>query len=268
MTSDLAYPSRLSRPWAAHTGGRTCRSGPWPRSRKVRNGSSAGLIVLTLVLGLSGCAVSEKRRQAEAVVDESTTSPEIHADLIRRMIDQEQYYAALAHVQAQIAQSGSTPELRLLEAESRRRLGQTEQAQALYRELLKTQFVADAYHGLGLISASGNLSTAIWQLQQAVQRRPADARMRNDLGYALMMARRYSEALPEISTAVELEARTGSERARNNLVVLMLLTGDEAAVRRVAEQSAMSPETLARLRSQAQSLRAVPAPKSATPQRG
>ena len=61
-----------------------------------------GLISIVAALQLAGCAVSEKRRQAEAVVDEGRAKPAIHADLIRRMIEQEQYYAALAHVQAQV----------------------------------------------------------------------------------------------------------------------------------------------------------------------
>lgn len=217
------------------------------------------LMVAGAALLLCACA-SESRRQLDQSVDSElpADTPEsrlqVHMDLIRRMLDQNQYYAALAHVQGQVQESGATDELRLLEAEARRKLGQTAQAQALYRQLLKSpQHVPAAYHGLGLTNVSSDPKLAIWQLQQAVQRRPADAEMRNDLGYALMLSGRYAEAMPELSTAVELEAGR-RDRARNNLVLLMLVRGDEAAVNRLAQQSGMSADTLAGLRRQAQSL--------------
>lgn len=218
--------------------------------------------LLLVALTVSACAVSNARRAAEQVIEEGDSadaSPAVHADLIRRMLDQDQNYAALAHTQARVRLSGSSPEFSLLEAEARRKLGQTEEAKAVYRQLLKGPYVAEAYHGLGLISAATDLKTAVWQLQQSVQRRPADARIRNDLGYALMVAGRYREALPELATAVELEAPSGSDKARNNLVLLMLLTGDEASARQVVQQSGMTPETLAGLRRQAQSLARKPA---------
>ena len=217
----------------------------------------------------SGCATST-RRQMDRVVDEGvrTDTPEsrreIHAELIRGMIDSGQYYAAIAHVQAQVQQGGITPQLQLFEAEARRRLGQTSAAQAIYRELLRSRDYQDAYYGLGLISAKTDLRTGVWQLQQAVQRRPADPDMRNDLGYALMLSRRYREALNELATAVELEAGRPESKARNNLVLLMIVTGDEPAVQRLVRETGMSPETLNGLRRRAQSL-AAPAAKSPPP---
>lgn len=227
-------------------------------------------------LMLASACVSESRRQLDATVapEIATDTPEsqrqVHVDLIRRMLDQSQYYAALAHVQAQVRETGGSEELRLLEAEARRKLGQRDAAMAIYRDLLKTRYVAEAYHGLGLSNVQAQLSTAVWQLQQAVQRRPASVEMRNDLGYALMLAGRYAEALPEMATAVELEAgagRLGGERARNNLVLLMLVSGDEAGAQRVVRQSGMPEETLAGLRRQAQDLRSRTTPAVQTSQR-
>ena len=214
-----------------------------------------------------GCATAT-RRQMDRTIDESVRSDtpesrrEVHAELIRGMIDSGQYYAAIAHVQAQVQQGGPTQQLQLLEAEARRRLGQNTEAQAIYRELLKSRdYQADAYYGLGLISAKTDLRTGVWQLQQAVQRRPADPDMRNDLGYALILSRRYREALNELATAVELEAGRAESKARNNLVLLMIVTGDEPAVQRIVRDTGMSPETLSGLRRRAQSL-AAPARKT------
>ncbi|MCC2655383.1 MAG: hypothetical protein K0Q76_491 [Panacagrimonas sp.] len=222
-----------------------------------------GLMAASLAVG---CATAT-RRQMDRTIDESVRSDtpesrrEVHAELIRGMIDSGQYYAAIAHVQAQVQQGGPTQQLQLLEAEARRRLGQNTEAQAIYRELLKSRdYQADAYYGLGLISAKTDLRTGVWQLQQAVQRRPADPDMRNDLGYALILSRRYREALNELATAVELEAGRAESKARNNLVLLMIVTGDEPAVRRIVSETGMSPETLSGLRRRAQTL-AAPAPK-------
>jgi thioredoxin-like negative regulator of GroEL len=229
--------------------------------------ASCGAIAAALA---AGCA-STTRRQMDRTIDEGVRSEtpesrrEVHAELIRGMIESGQYYAAIAHVQAQVQQSGPTEQLQLFEAEARRRLGQTTEAQAIYRELLKSRdYQADAYYGLGLISARTDLRTGVWQLQQAVQRRPADPDMRNDLGYALILSRRYREALTELATAVELEGGRPDSKARNNLVLLMIVTGDEPAVQRLVRESGMSPETLSGLRRRAQSL-AAPAQKTLPP---
>ncbi|MGQ0618640.1 MAG: tetratricopeptide repeat protein [Panacagrimonas sp.] len=229
-------------------------------------------VALFLAMMTSGC-VSESIRQIdrtvaeEIPVDDPATQRKVHTDLIRQMLGQEQFYAALAHIEAQVRESGSTDELRVLEAQARRKLKQPEQAQAIYRDLLRTSYVAEAYHGLGLISAATDLKTAVWQLQQAVKRQPANAEMRNDLGYALMVANRYPEALTELATAVELEAGGGSGKARNNLVLLMLVTRDEAAVKRLVQQSGMSDATLDGLRRQALTLSRKPALPAAVPRK-
>ena len=205
-----------------------------------------------VVLACAGCTLPQPKDGDAA----SGAAPSLHRDLIVGMLEQKQYYAALAHVQQQQNQSGATPELRYYEAEARRRLGQTRAADALYRDLLKSDYAAQAYHGLGLLQVKTDLKAAVQLLQQAVQRQPTDTQMRNDLGYALMMAGRYQEALPQMATAVELDP--GNVKSVNNLIVLLLLRRDEAGARRVAEEGGISAEALAALRKQAQALAAKP----------
>ena len=186
--------------------------------------------------------------------DEGSISGAMHSELIQSLLMQKQYYAALAHVEAAQSEEGATPELRYLEAEARRELGQSAQAQALYTGLLRSVYAAEAYQGLGLLQgARKDWSGAIEQLTLAVERKPASAAMRGDLGYALMAAGRWNEALTELATAVELDP--GSARNRNNLIVLLMLNGDEAGVKRVASASDVSRQALVKLRVQAQSLR-------------
>lgn len=226
-------------------------------------GRGAGLVVVALVL--CACTTSPSRQQLDRMVaeelpdDSPAAQRQVHTDLIRGMLKQKQYYAAVAHIEAQARESGTNHELRLLEAEARRRLGQHAAAQSIYRDLLRTRFAAEAYHGLGLTNVEVDLRTAVWQMQQAVQRKPTDTDMRNDLGYALMLAGQHRAALTQLATAVELETGSGSAKARHNLIVLMIVTGDEGAVRKLASEAALSATELAGLRRRAQDLRGRPA---------
>lgn len=232
--------------------------------------SARGVVLLFAAMLLLGCGST---RSVERQVDsgaEPLPQPNpaedrrIHLDLIRRMIAQDQNYAALAHIQAQ-QRVGNSDELRLLEADVRRKLGQLAAAQQLYQGLLTTSFAAQSYHGLGLITASRDPAQSLAYLRRAVQLAPTDVELRNDLGYALMLARRYPEALPELSTAVELGPN--SEKSRNNLVILMILMRDERAVQRIVRESNVDASTLAGLRKQAQNLAtsSLPAPTAPRP---
>lgn len=176
----------------------------------------------------------------------------VHTDLIRGMLAKQQYYAALAHIEEEKRASGSTRELKLLEAEARRKLGQGPQAEKIYKELLNTEYGGDAEHGLGLIYVNRDLNSAVQHLRLAVQRRPTEGTFRNDLGYALMVSGRYKEALPELATAVELDQN--NQLSRNNLITLLLITKDEARAKQVARDSGVSDEELAGLRRKAQTL--------------
>ena len=214
-------------------------------------------IVLTLAalaMSLAGCAEPGVRGETPRGESQSTTDRAMHLDLIRRMLDQQQYFAALAHIQQQQVSGRNTDELRYFEAEARRELGQFTAAEALYRGLLHGRLAAKAYHGLGLLYASRDMNMAIANLREATRRNPTDAASRSDLGYALLKARRYSEAQPELATAVELDP--GSDKARNNLLLLLMVKGDETGVRRMVAAAAIAPETVSRLRRDAQAMQA------------
>lgn len=178
----------------------------------------------------------------------------LHTELIRGLLEQGQFYAAIAHIEAQRGQGLDSPELRWLEADARRRLRQFDQAEALYRSLLRGPYGAQAEHGLGLIAAQrGQAAQAIAAFERAVRRAPTRAEFRNDLGYAYLNAGRFEEALIQLATATELAP--GDARARGNLVLLLLVTGDRDRARAVAETSNLPPERFTRLEEEAQNLR-------------
>ncbi|MES0872705.1 Flp pilus assembly protein TadD [Sinimarinibacterium thermocellulolyticum] len=221
---------------------------------------AAPLALVLMLAQTSGCA-APRRLDAPANPprerDAQSVDREVYTDLIRSMLDQKQYYAALAHVeQRRVAGGGDRDELNYLEAEARRGLGQIAAADALYQSLLRSPLAAQAYHGLGLLHARTEPARSIAFLREAARLRPTDADVRNDLGYALLTARRHREALHELATAVELAPE--STTARNNLLLLMMVQGDEAAVSRIAREAAVPPETISRLRERARILSATP----------
>lgn len=208
--------------------------------------------MLLCVSVLAACAGMNSERQPSAA-ETATSDRAVYTDLIKRMIDSGQYYAALAHIQQQ-QRAGNNDQLRYLEAETRRHLGQQTAAETLYRGLLSGTQSAGAYHGLGLLYASRSMGTAIAYLREAVKRQPTDADSRNDLGYALLQAGRYSEALPELATAVELAPN--NDQPRNNLLLLMFLRRDEKSAQKIISDGAVPADTVSRLRAQAQAMQA------------
>ncbi|MGM0449424.1 MAG: tetratricopeptide repeat protein [Pseudomonadota bacterium] len=145
----------------------------------------------------------------------------MHFDLIEQMADQGRDRAALAHLDALESIQITVPvEARLLRAHALRRLGETEPARELYREIEKTCMPGEGLRGLALLAAErGDLDDAIETFGEAIQKRPVDARLRNDLGYAYMLQGKLEKAQEHLETARELGA---GEKAASNLVVLLI----------------------------------------------
>jgi Flp pilus assembly protein TadD len=130
---------------------------------------------------------------------------------------------------------------------------QTDAAWHVYESLLVTEAAAPAWRGLALIKADqGDLATAVDWLRKARDLQPTAARYRNDLGYALMLRGDLDEAKIELVTALELD---GAKRAVRNLVLVMLLQGDDTGAERVAHAHELDDAALERLRQRADRLR-------------
>jgi len=223
-----------------------------------------GLSALVIMLLLSGCAQRVVRQTPpddyEPIAADPSKVVEIRDDVIRALLDKGQYYAALAHIQEQKQAAPDSAQLIYLEAEARRHLGQTAAAELLYRRLMGGALEGKAWHGIGLMLTRKDLEGAIRALRSASAKLPTDVEIRNDLGYALMEAGRYSEALPELSTAAELAP--AQLKSRNNLIILMLLTGNQPGADQMAKQAGATAETMKRLRAEAQSIRSRQAARS------
>lgn len=194
------------------------------------------------------------RRASAAPNNQATaTDGELHNELIRGMIEQRQFYAAIAHIQAQRVGSGDTAELRWLEGDARRRLGELDEAERLFTTLSRGAYAAHAQHGLGLIAATrGRHDLAMQHLSSAVSLHPTASEYRNDLGYAYLRAGQFDAALRQLATAAELTPN--EPRIRNNLILLLLASGDAQRAREMADSSGVDAAGFARLQAQARQL--------------
>lgn len=235
----------------------------WPAPSRARCAGAVRRPLLALPLvaaaaALVGCA-GFGAAGPEAPEPAAASESALYLDAVRALIGQGQFYAAIAHIEEDRRRYGDTAELRLLEADARRALKQNKASEALYRGVLRSAgrgpLGGKARHGLGLLYAPVDLSAALVELREASRLRPTDAAIRSDLGFALMQVRRFGEARVELATANELAP--DNVAARNNLLILLYVLGEEPAAQRLAAASAVDASLLARLKGQAQSFKAV-----------
>lgn len=230
-------------------------------------------LLFTLALSaVVACATAHEppTRLAAASGGAERDEPRLHLELIEKMLDGRRPYAALAHLDALEPEVARRPEARLLRAETLRRLDRSEPARAIYEDLLDSEVAALAHRGLGLLEAhEGNLDGAVTQLRRASALHPTSARIRNDLGYALIQTGSLEQARSELVTALQLGGSDGgSGRSARNLVLLLLVAGDVDSAERFAREHDIRPEAVSRLASRAASLRAPSPPAEADTEEG
>jgi len=216
--------------------------------------------VLALVLGLSaGCAHESRggRPPDSPLVQtlDAEQADRIHLDLIERLLRGERPYAALAHLDALPADELGTPRARWLRAECQRAIGDSEAAEALYRDLLGGPYAGLAERGLGLLAAgAGDANGALAHLRAARALLPTHGRIRNDLGYAWLLEGSLEAARTELLTAAELDPDEPTVAA--NVLLLLTLLGDEPGAAAWARARKLSEGSVEDVRSEAARLRA------------
>jgi Flp pilus assembly protein TadD len=210
---------------------------------------------LLLVLAwMTGCATTPGPGTL-AVQADSAPAKQLHTDLVREMIAQGRYYAALAHIEELQKSGGPRDELLLLHAQVLAKLDRKGPAEQEFKQLLGGPFEGEARHGLGLLYAQKNHGLGLQYLRDAARLRPTDPGIRNDYGYALLMGGQYPAARLQLATAYELDS--GMDKYRNNYVLALILLKDEAGIARVRRQAEMGDKLLQTLRAQARDWPAV-----------
>jgi Flp pilus assembly protein TadD len=180
---------------------------------------------------------------------ELSQEEELRRSMAQDLAEQGSYYAALA-------QTESLPQhmakVALMKADILRRLN-PDQAELWYRALLGSCQTGFAEHGLGLLEAGrGRYSDAVTRLAEAARLHPADARIRNDYGVALMHLARDENARFELRTSHELAPE--DPQPQFNLMLLSLLTSDASAWQQMRSRWQPSPALRVELRSVCQRL--------------
>lgn len=167
--------------------------------------------------------------------------------IIEQMLDGGRPHAAIAHLEAADIRA---PQSDLLRADGLRQTGRGKEAAVLYQKLLSSCVAGSAYQGLGLLAThEGNVREAILQLHAASEAMPVDPNVRNDYGYALLLADEHEGALHELLTAIELAP--GHQRASRNLLLLLFRMGETDKAGKFAEQFGISAAEVERLKKQA-----------------
>ena len=219
--------------------------------------------LLCALILLGGCATQRvsPRDLPGSTLNEARGPDEnarLYTDLIRQLIAKDRLYAALAHLQAREQEFGVSDELRLLRADILRKMNDYAGARALYEQLLNTPYVGQAHHGLGLVMARDDLAAGQSHLEKAVTLVPTDARMRNDLGYALLRQGRLADARLQLATAYQLDE--ANELNRNNYILLLLVEGNDRKAARIAADNQIDVGVMRGLRQQAQTITGSTAP--------
>jgi Flp pilus assembly protein TadD len=160
----------------------------------------------------------------------------------------------LSGIEQLLNELGATsPQAQMIRAEALRRIDKSDAAQAIYQELIGSCLDGRAKHGLGLIAArSGQQAASLNYLNQARQALPTDPRIRNDLGYALLLAGQFDAAQFEFFTVLDLSPQ--DTRATHNLVLLTFRQGKAEKAAELAKKLGLDATTVDKLRQQAQTM--------------
>ncbi|PSJ48133.1 hypothetical protein C7H85_04940 [Zobellella endophytica] len=146
---------------------------------------------------------------------------QVQLSLIRRLLNEEKYYSALASLDGLTDDSAQA---QLLRADLLRLLERRAEAAPLYLRLIRGCVAGAAHHGLALLQAEQHeLAGALDHFRRAVALAPTDTDIRNDFGFALLAVGQEREARAQLMTALELAP--AHRVAARNLWFLLLKQG-------------------------------------------
>ncbi|MCH8542359.1 MAG: hypothetical protein LAT61_02190 [Alcanivorax sp.] len=171
----------------------------------------------------------------------------VHLELVDSQSAEGRRYAALAQLESRPL--SALPHW-LRYGQLKAGVGELDQAEHVFQQLVRRCGAGEAYHGLGLVMLKmENRGAGLGNLQQARQLLPASANIRNDLGYALMLEGDYEGAERELWTALELS--DGNGPARQNLLTNYFLMGERDSLasfirsQKIPENEVQQAQTLA-----------------------
>lgn len=214
--------------------------------RRLRDALAATLALMLLW----GCATTQdgsggraEAAQPRACGERVSGETGVELAMVRRLLNDGRPRSALAHLEAL---GSALPEAVLMEARALREIGRHGDSRDRYKQLQDSCLQADAYHGLALLTFhEGRHGRALELMQEARRTRPTDDRIRNDLGYLLLLDGQYEAAEEELRTALELNS--DGNQAASNLVLSLLQQERAAEAEQVARRHGVDQAAVSRM---------------------
>ena len=189
------------------------------------------ILAATFGLLLAACA----HTGGEPTIQPGSTAQQdrgVYLSLVSAIIDGGKPQAALAFLDDYLTRYPDDQRARLLKGDAYFKSGQMDAAGKIYQALLSKGSLPAAELGLGRVKAAqGDWSDAVTYLRLAYQHSPADPKILNDYGYALLKVADVGRAYGLLGRAYEL--RPNDQIIRNNFVLAAAKAGQEARVEAV-----------------------------------
>ena len=181
----------------------------------------------------------------------------LHLKLVQTMIEQDNAYAALAHLDAYDQKWGSSRASKQLRADSLRKTSQLDQAEVVYKSLLGSQEQAKngpIWYGLGKVAIErGDLKSASTRLEKSIQIDPLGINAYSDLGLVYLLEGQKEPAYNTLMKANQLAS--GNPSIMANLALWGLVFDDFNMAMDIADRLQWSDNTRNQVMSQANSIK-------------
>jgi len=208
-------------------------------------------------------ALIEAERKEELREDEQTRKARVereknlHLKLVQTMVEQDNAYAALAHLDAYDQKWGSDRPSKQLRADALRKTSQLDQAELVYKSLLggKEQVKSGpAWYGLGKVSIErGDLKGAVTRLEKSIQVDPLNINAYSDLGLVYLLEGQKEPAYNTLMKANQLAS--GDVKVMANLALWGLVYDAFNMAMDIADRLQWSDNTRNQVMSQANSIK-------------
>lgn len=198
--------------------------------------------------------IPEIDNSAELIKLQAEREREVHLTLIRKMIQQGNTYAALAHLDAYAKKWGADTPSQRLRADSLRKTQQYDKAEAIYKTLLNQTQSSESWYGLGRVSIEkGDLPGSVPRLEKAIQQDPLYVEAYSDLGLVYLLMNNKQQAYDTLMKASQLSQNDPKIMA--NLALWGLVYQDFDMARSIADHLMWSEEVRGQVLSQATKIR-------------
>lgn len=197
------------------------------------------------------------RESRENEAQRQAREKSVHLRLVETLIEQDNSFAALAHLDSYDQRWGADRTSRLLRADSLRKTNQLDQAESLYKLLLGGQDQSRAgniWYGLGKIAIErGDLTGAATRLEKSSQIDPLNITTHADLGLVYLLDGRKDESYNTLMKAQQLS--NGDANILANLALWGLVYDDFSMAMNIADRLQWTETTRGQVMSQANNIK-------------